>query len=327
MRTVRRILVAIKEPKARSLPAVDKAAQLALAFGAEVELFHALSAPLFLTIDAFGDNSLAAEENARSVQLRTWLEALAAPLRKRGLTVSTHADWDYPSGEAIVRRAARIHADFIVAECHAGAHRSLWPLRLTDWDLLRFSSVPVLLVKSKAPYRHPVVLAAVDPAHAFAKPAKLDDRILQVAASVTRAFRGSLHAVHAYVPMPSDATGAEILNPEATKILKARARAHARARLTPLCKKVKVASSCQHLMGEHPINAVPELAQDIGCDIVVMGAVSRSGLKRIFIGNTAEHMLDELRCDVLVVKPPQFVSPVGRRARGAHLVAPVGTAI
>jgi universal stress protein E len=34
-----------------------------------------------------------------------------------------------------------------------------------------------------------------------------------------------------------------------------------------------------------------------------MGAVSRTGLKRIFIGNTAEHVLDSLRCDVMVVKP------------------------
>jgi Universal stress protein family len=36
---------------------------------------------------------------------------------------------------------------------------------------------------------------------------------------------------------------------------------------------------------------------------VVMGAVSRSGLKGLFIGNTAERILDELSCDILLVKP------------------------
>jgi nucleotide-binding universal stress UspA family protein len=35
-----------------------------------------------------------------------------------------------------------------------------------------------------------------------------------------------------------------------------------------------------------------------------MGAMSRSGLKRIFIGNTAEQVLDSLQSDVLIVKPP-----------------------
>jgi len=47
--------------------------------------------------------------------------------------------------------------------------------------------------------------------------------------------------------------------------------------------------------------------------VVVMGAVSRSGLKRLFIGNTAERVLDRLPCDVLIVKPRGFRSPVPPR--------------
>jgi universal stress protein E len=50
-----------------------------------------------------------------------------------------------------------------------------------------------------------------------------------------------------------------------------------------------------------------------------MGAVSRSGLKRVFIGNTAERVLDELACDVLVVKPAHFVNRVRRAKRGVQL--------
>ena len=38
-------------------------------------------------------------------------------------------------------------------------------------------------------------------------------------------------------------------------------------------------------------------------DALVMGAVSRSALKRLFIGNTAERVLDSVNCDVVVVKP------------------------
>ena len=37
-----------------------------------------------------------------------------------------------------------------------------------------------------------------------------------------------------------------------------------------------------------------------------MGAVSRSGLQRIFIGSTAERVLDRLPCDLIVVKRPGF---------------------
>jgi len=52
-----------------------------------------------------------------------------------------------------------------------------------------------------------------------------------------------------------------------------------------------------------PATELPALARSLRAGLVVMGAMSRSGLKRIFIGNTAEHVLDSLQCDVLVVKP------------------------
>lgn len=43
-----------------------------------------------------------------------------------------------------------------------------------------------------------------------------------------------------------------------------------------------------------------------------MGAVSRSALTRLFIGHTAERVIDTLACDVLIVKPAGFKSRVKR---------------
>jgi hypothetical protein len=57
-----------------------------------------------------------------------------------------------------------------------------------------------------------------------------------------------------------------------------------------------------------------------------MGAISRSGLKRLIIGNTAERTLDLLGCDVLIVKPQQFANRVPIRRRGARIVPLVSTA-
>jgi hypothetical protein len=51
MPSIRRILVAVKDPSSKSLPAVTKAAQLARALGAELELFHSISTPLH--VDAY----------------------------------------------------------------------------------------------------------------------------------------------------------------------------------------------------------------------------------------------------------------------------------
>lgn len=44
---------------------------------------------------------------------------------------------------------------------HAGRHLAPSLLQLTDWELLRLSPVPVLLVKTVGAYRRPTVLAAL----------------------------------------------------------------------------------------------------------------------------------------------------------------------
>ena len=48
---------------------------------------------------------------------------------------------------------------------------------------------------------------------------------------------------------------------------------------------------------------IPEFAERCRASLVVMGAVSRSRLRQLLIGSTAESVLDRLECDVLVVKP------------------------
>ena len=65
--------------------------------------------------------------------------------------------------------------------------------------------------------------------------------------------------------------------------------------------------------------ALPRIAAERQVDLLVMGAVSRSRLREIFLGSTAERVLDHLPCDVLVIKAPDFREPltVLRRARAA----------
>lgn len=72
-------------------------------------------------------------------------------------------------------------------------------------------------------------------------------------------------------------------------------------------------------MRGNPVVAIPRVARETGADIVIMGAVSRSGLRRVFIGNTAERVLGDLSCDVLVVKPKRFKAPVASRTRIASV--------
>jgi universal stress protein E len=235
------------------------------------------------------------------------LEALAARLRKHGIKVTVSAKYDLPVDEAIVRRARRIKADLIVAECHARGCAASGPLGLTHWKPLQKSVLPILLIKSARPYRHPIVLAAINPTHAFTKPTRLDEEDLRNSARIQRVLRGTLHTVHAYLPqLPLAGTGVT---------------AHATKGFERALRMTHTPRARCHLIEQPALQAIPDLARETGSAIVVMGAVSRSAMQRTCIGNTAEGIINDLPCDVLVVKPRGFKSAVLRATLGVRLMA------
>lgn len=321
MHSIRRILVAIKDYEAKNTPALVKSGQLARALGAQIELFHGISTPLY--VDGYGASGVElphVEQTLRS-NILAKLEKMAAKLRSAGIKVTVAAEWDFPVYEAVVRRAHQIKADLIVADQHAGRHTMAGLLHLTDWELLRLSPVPTLLVKTSGTYRRPVVLAAIDPGHSFSKPARLDRRILQASSTISSALHGTQHVLHAYVPFPAVADPEALINPETVEQLQADATAAAQKALDRELRATRIPKAQRHIVGRHPADAIAQTAREIHSSIVVMGAVSRSGLKRLLIGNTAERALDLLACDVLIVKPAQFANRVPRGRRGARVVA------
>jgi universal stress protein E len=193
-------------------------------------------------------------------------------------------------------------------------------IHLTDWELLRTSPVPVLLLRGGRAYHRPLVVAAVDPAHAHAKPAKLDAGIVTAASELSNGLGGKLHLLHANYPSivgldPAVGKTWATLSFEQLKEQERRVFEEFRA-------GVKIPRARAHLVDGNPAVEIPRFANELGADIVVMGALSRSGLQRVFIGNTAERILGALQSDVLVVKPETFASPVARESRGMRVQMP-----
>lgn len=322
MYPIHNILVSIKDPQATSHPAVAKAAAIAATLDAQLQLFHAIDIPVYPDLGAVDGLPTPQIEQRHKERYRQLLEGIATPLRRRGLKVSTAVEWDFPVHEAIIRAAENFDANLIVAADHARTHHVPWLLRYSDWELLRASPTPVLLVKSPRPYRRPVILAALDPTHAFAKPAALDDEILRFSATLAQALKGTVHAVHGYVPVPATLSPGVLSNPsELEKVLGAAERT-ALAALAKVTEPMGIAPSRLHVVGRHPSDAVEEVAGETGSQIVAMGSLSRSGLNRFLIGNTAEALIDRLACDILLVKPPTFKHTVARATRGAK-IAPI----
>jgi universal stress protein E len=323
MQPIRRILVAVKDPQARALPAVNKAAQIAKGLNAQLTLFHDIATPLYAEALQGRGVDLGAVKREVQTARREQLEKLATRIRKHDIDVDVAADWDFPPAEAIIRKAQRISADLLVVENHhgSGRHPARWLLAYTDWELLRLCPIPVLLVKNRQMYHRPRVLAAVDPGHAYAKPSNLDRQILRAGAQLVHALRGELHALNVFHPplamMPTMPDG-PLADLEAGH---ANLERTARRQLEKLVDGFDVKRSHCHLVQGRPSEAIPATAKRERSAIVAMGVVSRSGLKRFFVGNTAEFVMDAVTADILVVKPADFQSRVPRAGRGVQILS------
>src|SRR3954465_12238030 len=100
MQPIRRILVAVKDPAARSLPAVDKAAQIAKGLGAQLTLFHDIAMPLYAESLRQAEPALKSWQREVQTARREQLEKVAARVRRHRIDVDVAADWDFPPYEA-----------------------------------------------------------------------------------------------------------------------------------------------------------------------------------------------------------------------------------
>jgi universal stress protein E len=323
MRPIRRILVAIKDPAARALPAVHKAAQIAKGLNAQLTLFHDIATPLYAEAWQGREGDVRSWQREVQTARREQLERLARRLRKHDIDVDVAADWDYPPSEAIIRKAQRVSADLVVIENHhgMGRHPARWLLSYTDWELLRLCPLPVLLVKNRRLYHRPRVLAAIDPAHARAKAGNLDRQILRAGAQLVQALRGELHALHAFarvLPLGPAMPDGPLADLDEGHELQRRS---AQRDLKRAVDGFEVRPSHSHVVEGRASDAIPRTVRRERCAIVAMGVVSRSGLKRFFIGNTAETVMDAVTADILVVKNADFASRIPRSGRGVQLLS------
>jgi universal stress protein E len=301
----KRILVVV-DPTAASQPALERAAWLARGIPATLELFICDYSSHLLEQESLDAAALADARKNFVADHRRRLKDLARPLVAAGLEVNVDARWDTPLHEGIVRKAAEWRADVVVKDTHyhTALRRSIFSN--TDWNLIRECPAELLLVKPRAVGQQPCVVAAVDPLHANDKPAALDRKILAVGDELVARLGGQLHAFHAFDITPILAASADALTmpialpvQELTDVMRTQ---HTEA-VQALAKAHDIPAERVHVHQGDTRHLLAALTEQLRADIVVMGAIARTGLRRFFIGSTAEEVLDRLICDLWIVKP------------------------
>ncbi|HEY9183595.1 MAG TPA: universal stress protein [Gammaproteobacteria bacterium] len=301
-------LLVVVDPTASFHPAIERASWFARHAAAHIELFISDYVPHLA--DSRSNRSSAAQAKAAVLDRhRQRLQQLAAPLREAGLTVDIDVRWDYPLHDSIVRKAVDSGADLVIKDTHFHSVLKRSIFSNTDWSLIRNCGATLWLVKPRPPGQKPCFVAAVDPLHERDKPAELDNRILRTAKEMSGMLGGEVHVFHAYDVMAAIAISTDSMTmPIALPVndLADAMRAEHTDAVERLCKDHGVPAERTHIHqgGTRPL--LMALTEQLRADAVVMGAISRSGLKGLFLGNTAEDVLDRLHCDLVIVKPEGF---------------------
>jgi universal stress protein E len=312
MNSINKILVVI-DPTATSQPVLDRVAHLPRPVTAQILLLICDYEATLASGYHLPAQAVAATRASALARHRRRLETLAAPLIAQGLDVHCDASWDYPLHEAIIRKAAQWGADLVVKDTHhhSSLRRSIFSN--TDWSLVRHCPMRLLLVKPRTIGHIPCVVAAVDPLHPRDKEASLDDRIVTAANELAHMLGGQTFLLHTFDVSPFISTSADGLTmpvalPGAE--MAAELEKNCTEAVRTLAKKHGVPRERVHVLQGHTRQLLVSSTAELHADVVVMGAISRSALERLFVGGTAEAILDKLHCDVLIVKPAGFTSSI-----------------
>jgi universal stress protein E len=314
VRKLSSISVAVGDLAAKQQPAVRKAAAIASACGARITLVNTFMLPQPMPELAASSSKQLLAATARQRQQQ--LQRMAVPLRRQGLRVHCEVHWDFPPHVALVRHVLRAKPDLLIAASHRHNRFSRLLLANTDWELIRHCPCPLWLVRSKTLRKHPRLLVAVDPLHSHAKPAQLDDNLLQTARVVARKTGGRVAIAHACAPpvkVVAQPFAEAVIVPVSAEEHR-RHLARLQALTAKLARKYRVAPRDRHLQAGGARQVLQRLCASLQIDVLVMGAISRSALDRFFIGSTAESVIDTVSCDVLIGKPSGFHSNVSKAA-------------
>ncbi|HUN75951.1 MAG TPA: universal stress protein [Steroidobacteraceae bacterium] len=313
--SAKRVMWAVATPADLVGGIADKVAQLCAAMGAELEVFSCVYDADIARPGGFASRGAQLDIQEVVERFHDQLEHNAELLRRRGLRVRTSVRWDSPVHEGIVRQVLRHEPDLLIVRSRRKGRVLRAMLTQTDFKLIETCPCALLLIKSSRPYAGSRVIAALDPTHAHAKPASLDDAIIQAARSAADALSAELVLVHArtsWEQIIRDQPDLQnISRTEQTEVRSAYWR-NVESRVREVARRHKVGRARVRIEDGKAAERLPALIRTERAGIVTMGAVSRSLVKRLFIGHTAERLLDALRCDVLIAKPPGFQTPVVR---------------
>lgn len=307
MKDYKKILVVIN-PTTDHQPALARAVELASKSNAEITAFLSIFDFSYEMTSILSSQEREAMRQGVIDQRIAWLESAISGFNSKNLTINTEVVWHNRPFESVINFAIDGDFDLIVKSTHQHDKLKAVIFTPTDWHLMRKSPVPVLMVKE---HDWPVagkIVCAVNVVSEDDDHQTLNGKIISQALNLAKKFSASVHLVNGYPGTPVN-LAIELPDFDAN-IYNNTVRMQHEQRVQYLAQAYNIPLENCHVEEGLPEDVIPELASKLDAELVVLGTVGRTGFSAALIGNTAEHVIDSINCDLLAIKPDGYKSPL-----------------
>lgn len=234
----------------------------------------------------------------RQKEIAPYIEKYAHPM----IEFDTKVVWHSNEADAITAEFEQNQYDLVVK--YTKEEESLTSLIFTpmDWQLLRKCPVPMLMVRDGDWKHQRRILVAVNVSGDEEYQDEFNKSLVSIGMDLaTNLERGNIHLVGAYPPTPVNMAIdlPEFHSSEYSNGIRGQHLINMKA----LRQKFGIDEDHTHVREGFPEEVIPEVAKELQAELVVLGTVGRTGLSAALLGNTAEHVISRLKCNLLAIKP------------------------
>ena len=217
----------------------------------------------------------------------------------------------------VIRRAIASKSDLII-QASTSEVENRDPFTSADWHLIRKSPIPVWIARPNATLPNRIAVA-IDVLNGEENAESFNRKLLRFATDLSDAFSAELSVYSAWQlegeSMFRNSPFVRMDDRKISNLLNMR-ETSAKAAQKSLSDWIETQRAHDakpiswHVEKKTPRSGIADFINSQSIDLAVMGTVGRTGIPGYLIGNTAETVLNKIRCSVVTLKPALFVSPV-----------------
>lgn len=309
MANYRNLLVAI-DPNQDDQPALRRAVYIVQRNGGHIKAFLPIYDLSYDMTTLLSPKERNAMRKGVISQQKVWIKQQAHYYLEAGIDIEIKVIWHNKPYEAIIQEVIADKHDLLLKMAHQNDRFDAMIFISLDRHLLRKCPCPVWMVKDKVWPNDGAIVVAVNLSNEESYHDKLNIKLIKETENISHQIvkNPHIHLVSAYPVAPINiAVELPDFDPN---IYNQALRAQNLLAMKKLRQRFTIDEKYTHVVEGSAEKKIPETCDELHAGIVVLGILGRKGISAAFLGNTAEQIIDKLKCDLLAIKSDGFICPI-----------------